>query len=234
MTYRQIVMDTETTGMPVEEGHKLVEIGAVELIDRKITKSTFHKYINPEREVDAGALAVHGLDNRFLEQHPVFAQIADDFIDYIRGAELIIHNADFDLSFLNAELTALGKPPVEQIAAGVIDSLKIARDKHPGQRNSLDALCRRYHIDNSERTLHGALLDSEILADVYLALTGGQWDLSLDQNVDSEGENSSSFTRLTAERQALKVIQPNEQERQAHQQYIETLRKNHPDYQWLR
>lgn len=231
---RQIVMDTETTGMPVEEGHKLVEIGAVELVERKPTQRSFHQYINPERPVDAGALAVHGLDNRFLEQHPVFADIADDFLAFIQGAELIIHNAAFDVGFLNAELTALGKPPVEQVAAGVVDSLMLARDKHPGQRNSLDALCRRYQIDNSERTLHGALLDSEILADVYLALTGGQWDLSLDQNADSEGQNSGGFTRLSADRPALKVIEPDEHERQVHQQYIETLQKNHPDYQWLR
>ncbi|HER20029.1 MAG TPA: DNA polymerase III subunit epsilon, partial [Chromatiales bacterium] len=174
---RQIILDTETTGMPVEEGHRLIEIGAVELVERRLTHRNYHQYLNPGRVVDAGAFAVHGLSNDFLENKPRFAEVVDEFLDYVRGAELIIHNAAFDVGFLDAELKRAGYPPLAEHVDLVTDSLAIAREKHPGQRNSLDALCRRYQIDNTERTLHGALLDSEILADVYLALTGGQWDL---------------------------------------------------------
>src|SRR6056297_2703827 len=208
MTLRQIILDTETTGMPVEEGHRLIEIGAVELVERRLTHRNYHQYLNPQRAVDAGAFAVHGLSNDFLENKPRFAEVAAEFLDYVRGAELIIHNAAFDVGFLDAELMRAGFPPLAEHVDLVTDSLAIARHKHPGQRNSLDALCRRYQIDNSDRTLHGALLDSEILADVYLALTGGQCDLSFDNPAESATANQAALGAIPVDRPRLRVIAP--------------------------
>lgn len=177
---RQIVLDTETTGLEPAEGHRIIEIGGLELIDRRLTGRQFHKYLNPERAVEAGALEVHGLDDEFLADQPRFAEIANEFLDYIRDAELIIHNAAFDVGFLDAELARLDPPIRVTDLAAVLDTLELARDLHPGQRNSLDALCKRYEVDNSNRTLHGALLDAELLAEVYLLMTGGQVALGLD------------------------------------------------------
>lgn len=177
---RQIVLDTETTGLEPEQGHRVIEIGCLELLDRRLTGRTFHQYLNPDREVEGGALEVHGLDDDFLADKPRFAEIAGEFVDFIRGAELVIHNAPFDVGFLDAELARLPEPVRVADLAGVLDTLELARELHPGQRNSLDALCRRYEIDNSNRTLHGALLDAELLAEVYLLMTGGQVALSLD------------------------------------------------------
>ncbi|MEJ2385595.1 MAG: DNA polymerase III subunit epsilon, partial [Xanthomonadales bacterium] len=176
---RQIILDTETTGLEPAEGHRVIEIGCVELVDRRLSHNHYHQYLNPEREIEDGALEVHGISNEFLLDKPTFAEVADDFLDFVRGAELIIHNAPFDIGFLDNELALLGRDDRMADHVTVLDTLELARDLHPGQRNSLDALCKRYEVDNSSRTLHGALLDSEILADVYLAMTGGQSDLGL-------------------------------------------------------
>ena len=174
---RQIVLDTETTGIGHDQGHGIIEIGCVELIDRKLTGNHFHTYLNPQRQVDEGAFKVHGISNEFLQNKPIFKEVVSDFIEFINDSELIIHNAPFDVGFLNAELKRIQWPKSLHTYCNVLDSLVLARQKHPGQRNSLDALCKRYEIDNSNRQLHGALLDAEILAWVYLAMTGGQGDL---------------------------------------------------------
>ncbi len=234
MTLRQIVLDTETTGMPVEEGHRLIEIGAVELVERRLTHRNYHQYLNPERAVDAGAFAVHGLSNDFLENKPRFNEVVDEFLDYVRGAELIIHNAAFDVGFLDAELKRAGYPPLGEHVDLVTDSLAIARDKHPGQRNSLDALCRRYQIDNSDRTLHGALLDSEILADVYLALTGGQWDLSFDNPAETATAGQAALGTVPVDRPRLRVIAPELEAAEAHAEWVERLKEADERFAWPR
>ncbi len=177
---RQIVLDTETTGLDPRQGHRIIEVACIEMVNRRLTGHHLHKYINPEREIDAGAQAVHGITLDFLADKPKFADIVDEFLDFINGAELIIHNAPFDLGFLNAELGRLDRVPVETLCNGVTDTLRLAKEMHPGKRNSLDALCERYEIDNSSRTLHGALLDTELLADVYLAMTRGQNSLMIE------------------------------------------------------
>jgi len=178
---RQIVLDTETTGLEPAAGHRVIEIGCVELVNRRPTQNRFHRYINPEREVDRGALEVHGIENEFLATQPKFAEIAHEFIEFVKGAELVIHNADFDVEFLNHELKRLPDLPRQiRDCCGVLDTLALARRLHPGQRNSLDALAKRYNVDNSKRELHGALLDAQILAEIYLAMTGGQVSLSLE------------------------------------------------------
>lgn len=185
---RQVVLDTETTG--IGEGHKIIEIGCVELVNRKLTGNHYHQYVNPQRLVDPEAMEVHGITDEFLEDKPLFSQVADDFISFIKGAQLVIHNAPFDVGFMDREFAALGGYPKTDEICTVLDTLTLARQMHPGQRNSLDALCRRYGIDNSHRELHGALLDSEILADVYLLMTGGQTDLTLDSKDDENDEPS--------------------------------------------
>ena len=182
---RQIVLDTETTGLNPRTGDRVIEIGCVELLNRTLTGNNFHVYINPERESDEAALAVHGLTTEFLSDKPKFHDIVDDLRAYVQGAELIIHNAPFDLGFLNHEFTRLGLPPFVEHCSGVIDTLVNAKEMHPGKRNSLDALCDRYGVSNAHRKLHGALLDSELLADVYLAMTRGQNSLSMDVEVEA-------------------------------------------------
>jgi DNA polymerase-3 subunit epsilon len=177
---RQIVLDTETTGLDPRQGHRIIEVACIEMVNRRLTGHHLHKYVNPEREIDEGAQAVHGISLEFLADKPKFADIADEFLEFINGAELIIHNAPFDLGFLNAELRRLDRVPVETLCNGVTDTLRMAKDLHPGKRNSLDALCERYAIDNSSRTLHGALLDTELLADVFLAMTRGQNTLMIE------------------------------------------------------
>jgi DNA polymerase-3 subunit epsilon len=177
---RQVVLDTETTGLEAKDGHRIIEIGAVELIARRLTDRRLHRYVNPGREIDAGALAVHGLDAEKLADQPRFGDVVDELLAYVRDAEVIIHNAPFDLSFLDAELALLGRPPFSEHCASVTDSLRLARDLHPGKRNSLDALCERYGVSNRHRTLHGALLDAGLLAEVYLAMTRGQDSLVID------------------------------------------------------
>ena len=177
---RQIILDTETTGLDFRLGDRIIEIGCVELLNRKLTGQRFHRYINPKREVEAGALAVHGLSSEFLQDKPTFDEVVVAFLDFVQGAELVIHNAAFDIGFLDNELALLNKAPLGQVCSGVVDTLKMARELHPGRRNSLDALCERYSINNSGRTLHGALLDAELLAEVYLAMTRGQESLIME------------------------------------------------------
>lgn len=182
---RQIVLDTETTGINPRLGNRIIEIGCVEIVNRKLTGNNFHCYINPERDSEEGALAVHGLTTEFLKDKPVFAQIADEFLEYVKGAELVIHNAPFDMGFLNAEFELLGRGSFDQYVGNVIDSLVKAKELHPGKRNSLDALCDRYEISNAHRKLHGALLDAELLADVFLAMSRGQNSfISLEEEVE--------------------------------------------------
>jgi len=224
---RQIVLDTETTGLEPAEGHRIIEIGCVELVDRRLTGATYHQYLQPDREIDAGAIEVHGISNEQLLDKPRFADIAGEFVDFIRGAELVIHNAPFDVGFINHELRLLGEPAdsVERHCS-VLDTLALARRLHPGQRNSLDALCRRYGIDNSQRELHGALLDAEILADVYLAMTGGQVSLSLEvEGADtSRGDGArSSIRRLSADRPRLRVIRATDEERALHEARLDAI-----------
>lgn len=225
---RQIVLDTETTGIDPNDGHRIIEIGCVELVGRKLTGRHFHRYINPEREVEAGAIEVHGITNEMLADKPLFGAVAQEFLDFVRGAELVIHNAPFDVGFLDMELGRLpGKQPKLAEICGVVDTLVMARQKHPGQRNSLDALCQRYYVDNSQRDLHGALLDAEILADVYLIMTGGQTKLALAGEEDDSGQDSGSagVRRLPAERPTLKVVRATEQELQAHIEQLEIIDK---------
>jgi DNA polymerase III subunit epsilon len=179
---RQIVLDVETTGLEVSAGHRIIEIGCVEILNRRPTGQKFHRFLNPEREIDAGALAVHGIELASLMQAPKFADIVGELLTFISGAELIIHNAPFDVGFLDAELARLAEPRTVAQVCRVLDTLALARSLHPGQRNSLDALCKRYSVDNSRRELHGALLDAGILVDVYLAMTGGQSALALDMS----------------------------------------------------
>jgi DNA polymerase-3 subunit epsilon len=227
---RQIVLDTETTGLSPQEGHRIIEIGCVELIDRKLTGQHFHEYIQPQREVDPGAFAVHGISDEFLKDKPLFSQVSDAFIQYIDGAELIIHNAPFDVGFLDSELARLNMGTVEQRCT-VLDTLVYARKKHPGQQNSLDALCRRYEINASERTLHGALLDAELLASVYLAMTGGQTSLF----GDATGEQSTDSMQSSADNvgaqkiTGLNVIVADKDELAAHQAQLGLIQKASED-----
>jgi len=223
---RQIVLDTETTGLEPSQGHKIIEIGCVELVDRKLTGIHYHQYINPQREIDQGAIEVHGITNDFLADKPLFDTVAAEFLEFLAGTELIIHNAPFDLGFLNSELQRLPSAGGKiEDACAVIDTLVMARAKHPGQRNSLDALCQRYEVDNSQRDLHGALLDAEILADVYLAMTGGQAALQLSDAVtDNDGQSTGEkIIRLPAERKPLPVIHATSEEIEAHEVQLDSI-----------
>jgi DNA polymerase-3 subunit epsilon len=235
---RQIVLDTETTGLETSQGHRIIEIGCVELINRRLTGKHYHQYIKPEREIDAGAQAVHGISNAMLADKPVFARIADDFLQFIGDAELIIHNAAFDIGFIDYELNML-RPGFGSIAkrCNVVDTLLMARAKHPGQKNNLDALCKRYGVDNSQRELHGALLDAEILADVYLLMTGGQTALSLGGNQSKEGggESLNEIRRLPPGRIPLPIVYASEEELVVHKQKLAAIAKSSGDNcVWLR
>lgn len=225
---RQIFLDTETTGLETRDGHRIIEIGCVEMIDRKLTGNNYHQYIQPDRESDEAALAVHGISSEFLADKPRFGEISEDFLHYVKGAELIIHNAPFDVGFLNYELSMLANPRVLEDYCEISDSLVLARQMHPGQRNSLDALCKRYDIKNDHRTLHGALLDSEILADVYLAMTGGQTALLLGDGPANEADSSisSAFKRLQEDRVSLPVLKANNAELDAHQAYLKEIEES--------
>jgi DNA polymerase-3 subunit epsilon len=222
---RQVVLDTETTGLETEEGHRILEIGCVEIIDRRINGRHFHQYINPERDIDDGALEVHGITRESLADQPRFANIWPDFLEFVRDAELIIHNAAFDVGFINYEMSLMNDDAgVITSHCTIIDSLKIAREKYPGQKNSLDALCKRFSVDNSQRTLHGALLDAEILADVYLLLTGGQADLMLDANAGEKSEQGLHNERqLNADRPPLRVVKANDQELELHNRKLDEI-----------
>jgi DNA polymerase-3 subunit epsilon len=219
---RQIVLDTETTGLDPNDGHRIIEVGCVEIVDRRCTNNVLHFYINPERDIDDGALEVHGISLDQLADKPVFASIADALLDFIRGAELVIHNAPFDVGFLNAELARLGDDRIET-HCGVLDTLVMARQKHPGQRVSLDALCKRYGVDNSGRELHGALLDARLLAEVYLVMTGGQVGLSLGGEASAEGVVTEQIRRLPAGRAPLRVVTASDEEQAAHQRKLDDL-----------
>lgn len=224
---RQIVLDTETTGLEPKEGHRIIEIGCVELINRRLTRRTFHVYLDPERQVDAEAVNVHGLSNEFLADKPKFAEVARDFLAFIKGAQLVIHNAAFDVGFINSELARLGAE-WGQIAdhCTVLDTLLLARQMHPGQRNSLDALCKRYEIDNSHRELHGALLDAEILADVYLLMTGGQVALTLGGNEAPGMRAEAGIRRLNPSRARLPVVLASAEELHEHHSRLQAIDKS--------
>ena len=223
---RQVVLDTETTGIDPKQGHRIIEIGCVEMVGRKLTNRHFHVYINPEREVEEEAFNVHGISNEFLADKPKFAEVAKEFLEFIDGAELIIHNAPFDVSFIDHEFSMLGGFPNVADVCKVFDSLVYARRKHPGQKNNLDALCRRYGIDNSHRELHGALLDSEILADVYLLMTGGQITMGgFGGDGDEDGEDLYTIRRLSPDRPRLKVLKVSESELEAHNERLDLIDK---------
>lgn len=224
---RQIVLDTETTGLDPLQGHKIIEIGCVEIENRRLTGRHYHVYLNPDREIDDGAVQVHGITSEFLADKPRFNQIVDDFLAFIRGAELVIHNAPFDVGFLNHELEqAEGSHPQIEDLCNVVDTLLMARKKHPGQRNSLDALCKRYEVDNSQRELHGALLDAEILADVYLLMTGGQTTLQLSNDESGEGQPEGGYQRKERQQHGpLPLAVLSDEDLEAHKRFLERINK---------
>jgi DNA polymerase-3 subunit epsilon len=224
---RQVILDTETTGLSVSEGHRIIEIGCVELLERRATGRTLHLYVNPEREIDEGAMAVHGLSLERLRDEPRFEQVASRLLEFVRGAEILIHNAPFDLGFLDAELDRLSLSPFSAQVERVTDTLGMARSMHPGKRNSLDALCERYGVSNAQRVLHGALLDAQLLAEVYLAMTRGQDSLEIQMGgagVRPEGMSGSEEAAWPPA--GLKVIQADETERSAHLAVLESIAKD--------
>lgn len=232
---RQVVLDTETTGIGAEKGHRIIEIGCVELVDRKLTGRHYHQYVNPQRPSDEEAVAVHGITDEFLADKPLFEQVAQSFYDFIDGAELVIHNAPFDVGFMDMEFRRVGMPQTSSFCS-ILDTLVLARDMHPGQRNSLDALCRRYGIDNSHRELHGALLDAEILSDVYLMMTGGQTDLMfLAGNDDEDISPEETLKRLgQVDGSSLKVVRATADEIAAHDGILDILDKKSDGAIWRR
>jgi len=222
---RQVVLDTETTGLEPAAGHRIIEIGCVELVDRRPTRRTFHRYLNPDRAVEVGALEVHGIDDDFLAEQPRFADIVDEFLEFVSGAELVIHNADFDIEFINHELRLLGGPTRDiRTRCRVLDTLALARKMHPGQRNTLDALAKRYDVDNSKRELHGALLDAQILAEIYLAMTGGQASLLLDGDAERDDAEVVLAVRIERDGLVLPVVAATAAEEAAHHAFLEKIR----------
>jgi DNA polymerase-3 subunit epsilon len=222
---RQIVLDTETTGLEPSQGHRVIEIGCVELLDRRLTGRHYHQYLQPDRMIDEGAIEVHGISNEFLDDKPRFVDVVGEFLAFVRGAELVIHNAPFDVGFLDHELARLGAEEGGRIEAycTVLDTLALARKLHPGQKNSLDALCRRYDVNNAHRELHGALLDAEILADVYLMMTGGQTDLLLSGQGDETQTAVAAIRRLPVERAPLRVLRASAEEMSAHEARLQSI-----------
>jgi DNA polymerase-3 subunit epsilon len=235
---RQIVLDTETTGLSTAQGHRIIEIGCIEMVDRRLTGREFHRFLNPERDIDEGAEAVHGISREQLETEPLFAEIVEEFLDFVRDGELIIHNADFDVGFIEYELELMQHPqPKLSAHCGVLDTLSLAREIHPGQRNSLDALCKRYEVDASKRDVHGALIDSELLARVYLAMTGGQSSLLLEEDADTgtggrssagaaDGSQGAAADGSIAARVPTVVIEATPDELAAHEAMLERIRKS--------
>jgi DNA polymerase III subunit epsilon len=217
---RQIVLDTETTGLEARDGHRIIEVGALELVGRRLTERRLHRYLNPQRDSDAGALAVHGLTREFLADKPLFADVAAELVEFVRDAEVIIHNASFDLSFLDAELARVGLPAFAEHCAKVTDTLRLARELHPGKRNSLDALCERYSVSNRHRTLHGALLDAGLLAEVYLAMTRGQDSLVMELAQERQAEDAAAVTP-----DQLIVLAADAQEAAAHEALLDAIEK---------
>lgn len=221
---RQVVLDTETTGLDPSSGHRIIEIGCVEIVNRKLTDRHFHCYLNPDREIDAAAIEVHGITSGFLADKPRFYQIEKEFLEFVADAELIIHNAPFDIGFLNSELTRTDSDSTTMEAyCSVLDSLVMARQRHPGQRNNLDALCKRYSVDNTQRELHGALLDAQILADLYLVMTSGQRNLLLKEDEDSERSGVASVPRASKTRPPLPLLRASEDELAAHAQRLSEI-----------
>jgi len=240
---RQIVLDTETTGLSTAQGHRIIEIGCIEMVNRRLTGREFHRFLNPERDIDEGAEAVHGISRAQLETEPYFRDIVDEFLEFVAGSELIIHNADFDVGFLEHELRLMQHPqPTLAAHCRILDTLSLAREIHPGQRNSLDALCKRYEVDASKRDVHGALIDSELLARVYLAMTGGQSSLLLDEDEDGSGsrdavgggspatrepgEGAAGGRRPQAASYTLTVIEPTPEELAAHDAMLAKIRES--------
>jgi len=224
---RQIVLDTETTGLSTGHGHRIIEIACIELVNRRLTGREFHRFLNPDREIDQGAEAVHGLSRVDLETAPRFPEIADELLEFLRDAELVIHNAEFDVGFIEHELKLMkhAQPKIKQ-HADVLDTLKLAREKHPGQRNSLDALCKRYEVDASKRDVHGALIDAELLARVYLAMTGGQSTLSLDEDVEDAIQSAQASAGAAHGRDLnLIVVRATDEELAAHENLLEKMRE---------
>ncbi len=221
--HRQIILDTETTGLSPETGHRIIEIGCLELIDRRLTGEQFHVYLNPDRAIDPGAIRVHGIKNEFLADKPRFPDILEDFITFVKDAELIIHNAPFDMGFLNAELKRAQYPHTLETHCKVFDTLVLAKEKHPGQRNNLDALCKRYDVVNSHRKLHGALLDSELLAFVYLAMTGGQTSLFDASDTTLKRQNKETIAPFKPLTSTSPVYYANEAECAAHEAFMKKL-----------
>lgn len=221
----QIVLDTETTGLDPQAGHRIIEIGGIEIVNRRITERYYHQFLQPDRQIEVAAGNVHGITNEFLRDKPRFANIVTEFIDFIQGAELIIHNAAFDVGFINYELQLLQQhwQPLDHYCQ-ITDTLKLARERHPGQKNSLDALCKRYNVDNSNRQLHGALLDARLLAEVYLAMTGGQVSLLTAPEANTSN-NYTAIKRINSERLPLKVVMPTSVELQAHEQRLAAIEK---------
>ncbi len=224
---RQIVLDTETTGLKVAEGHRVIEIGCIELVNRRLTQRTFHYYLNPDREIEEGAKAVHGIDEAFLQDKPRFADVAEEFLEFVRDAELIIHNAPFDVGFLDAELKQTTIRPAKLAKhCQIIDTLKLARQRHPGQQNNLDALCKRYHVSNKHREWHGALLDAELLAQVYLMMTGGQTSLFGETQSSNASQQQQGGDQPVEEVFAdTVVIYADENELSAHEQFMAMLQE---------
>jgi len=217
---RRVVLDTETTGLNAGLGDRIIEIGCIEILNRRVTDNHFHRYVNPERRSEEGALKVHGITGEFLQDKPKFREIASEFLDYVRGAEVVIHNAAFDVEFLNLELARLGQPPIEEHCAGIVDSLAFARELHPGKKNSLDALCERYQVDNAHRTLHGALLDASLLAEVYLAMTRGQDSLAIELE---PARAAPEAWAVQGERPSLIVIPASAAELAEHSRLLEAI-----------
>ena len=224
---RQIVLDTETTGLEPSQGHKIIEIGCVEMINRRLTGNNYHQYLQPDREIDEGAQAVHGISNEFLADKPRFIDIVKDFIEYLDGAELIIHNAPFDVGFIDHEFKLAGAEYGKvSTYSRVIDTLVMARKMRPGKKNNLDVLCKEYEVNNTHRELHGALLDAELLSEVYLRMTGGQSTLSLDsEDVSNAQAGVSTIKKLSADRKPIKIIKASDDELQAHQAIVEKMGK---------
>jgi len=229
---RTVVLDTETTGLDTRDGHRIIEVGCVEMVERRLTGNNMHVYLQPDRAIDAGAMAVHGITNEFLADKPRFANVAEELRDYLLGAELIIHNADFDVGFLEHEFALCDMPLELRRVCKVTDTLAMARKQFPGQKNNLDALCKRLAVNNLHRTLHGALLDSEILADVYLVMTGGQTALVLDQ--DSAPGSVSVDLTATVDVSQLQLVKAGDVEISAHEQWLERLRKSEDGCAWDR
>jgi len=232
MAKRQIILDTETTGINPSDGHRIVEIGCVEMFNRRLTGNNFHVYLNPDRYMDQEVINIHGITNEFVADKPRFRDIAQQFFEYIQGAELVIHNAAFDVGFINHEFNLL-KPALPQVqtVCAILDTLAMARDLHPGQKNNLDALCRRYDVNNSHRTFHGALLDAEILADVYLAMTGGQVSLNLASHQDNAEQKQQQVQGLVR-RGALRVVAASVAEQEAHEKRLDLVQKKGGSCLW--